>query len=78
MSKIVLALNNSRTPIGVGMDAEVAKEIVEFIDNFRKKHSNPTESTIGKAILYQFTDAPMVTNYVAFYELVTAKLQELE
>lgn len=78
MSKIALVLNSSLTPIGVGMDAYVAKEIVVFIDNFRKKHSNPTESDIGKAILDQFTDAPMVTNYVAFYELVTKKIKELE
>lgn len=78
MNKIVLALNNSMSPIGVGMDAYVANEIVAFIADFKSNNSGATEDTIGKAILDQFTDAPMVTNYVAFYELVTKKIKELE
>lgn len=78
MSKIALSLNSNRTPIGLGMETEVAKEIVAFIDNFRKNNGDATESAIGKAILDQFATAPMVANYVAFYKLVTEKIKELE
>lgn len=78
MNKIAVSLNSNMTPIGVSMDADVAKKIAVFINEFKCDNNNPTKSTIGQAILNQFATAPMVTNYVVFYELVTKKIKELE